>query len=370
MENSTRILAVDDEPSNLILLERILNPIYEVVCVNSGQDALSKIAQESFDLVLLDIMMPGMTGYDVLDILRGHEQSADLPVILISALSDGDDIARGLQLGANDYVTKPIDFDITLARVQTQVELKQLNDQRKQMITSLEEANEMKNRLMRMASHDLKNPLHNINLAHTMLQDMLSPEAVEILNIASESAEMMQQLIEEFLETLALQDQAMNLNIEPIELYSLTQRIIDRYVLMAEKKDIRIYLDPFAYDVYADENRLMQVLNNLISNAIKYSPIGGNVWVTCECDGDTLRLTIIDQGSGIHEDERHKLFQPFGKLSSKPTDGESSTGLGLWIVKHLIDLQGGEVGVDCPHTGGSQFWFTLPLVSREMIIAG
>lgn len=363
-----RILAVDDEPHNLQLLQRIFRDT-DLVCVASGKAALALLEQDNFDVVMLDIMMPVMNGYEVLEHIRQTPHLAYLPVILVSALNQDEDIARGLQLGANDYVGKPYDIDVVSARVRTQIELKKLMDEREHMIQELKAANEIQTQFVRIASHDLKNPLNNLNLMHSILRQNVREEDRVLFELADQSILTMLDLIEQFLDSIVLNNNRMEINIQPTNLDKLVLETIASYSAAAEQKDIAIELASDAGMVLADERRLAQVMSNLVSNAIKYSPPGSVIKVDAEVANTEFIVKVIDKGPGIPEDERDKLFQAFGKLSPRPTAGESSTGLGLWIVKQLIELQNGQIGVDCPPEGGSIFWFTIPSVEPALMTA-
>ncbi len=357
------ILSVDDEPSNLVLIERILRvKQLEVVGVNSGAEALDKLASQSFDLVLLDIMMPVMNGLEVLKQIRSNPETAEIPVILISALNDTHSIAKGLEAGANDYITKPIDMDVTLARVQTQVALKQLQDHRKQTIAELQAAQELKSRFLKIASHDLKGPLMNFRMGTGLLKDSLAGDEanLKLLEILEASADSMQVLINDFLDSAAADTAAENLHPDRVELNNLISDLMAEHSLNAQRKNICLEVDSWDGAVWADPARFHQVLGNLVSNAVKYSPPGAKVTVWTEPQDDGVCVFVADQGPGIPADEQNRLFTQFGKLSPRPTGGESSTGLGLWIVKHLVTIQNGEVGVISPPEGGSTFWVKMP----------
>jgi signal transduction histidine kinase len=356
-----RLLIVDDQPANRTLMERVLSACYRLTSVDNGSLALDMLVQAPFDLVLLDIMMPGMNGLEVLQVIRSKEDTADLPVILVSALSEKEKVIQGLRMRANDYLTKPFDPDMLLARVQTQLMLKQFQDERKKMIAELRAAQEMKDHFFRIASHDLKNPLMNISMAASLLKEIANnPGHVEFLDIIGQSVETMQSIISEYLDTAALQTGAVDLHIEAVSAAFLIENTVNQFHFNASNKDIALNVGETAGLIRGDASRLGQVLNNLVSNAIKYSPRGSAVSVWAETDADGVRICVADQGPGIPADERNKLFTQFGKLTTRPTEGESSTGLGLWIVNHLVELQGGSVGVECPPDGGSVFWMLMP----------
>lgn len=366
--SSPLLLIVDDEQANLALLKRLFEPYYRVMCVGNGQDALDLLAQAPFDLVLLDIMMPGMDGLQTLQHIRSKPTTADLPVILVSALSDVEDVVRGLQLGANDYVTKPVEVDLITARVQTQLTLKRLQDERKQHIVELEEAQEMKDRFLQMASHDLKGPLGNVGMAEFLLRKILcdDPSGLELLDLIRATVENMENVVKEFLDSAALQSGKLDLRLAEVEADNLICKVVGQYSLNAEKKDIAVQVIQSDGILWADEARLAQALSNFVSNAIKYSPQHTTVSVWSEALENSVRICIADQGSGIPADERDRLFTQFGKLTPRPTNGEHSSGLGLWIVKHLITIQNGQVGVECPPEGGSIFWLELPATQQSV----
>jgi two-component system sensor histidine kinase/response regulator len=359
-----RILVADDEPSNRMLLRRVLASRYEVTEAQDGRDALDLIGQQDFDMLLLDVMMPGATGLDVLEQVRAAPDKADLPVILISALADNDDIIRGLRMGANDYIPKPIEIDVVSARVDTHIRLKQMTDLHKQTIAQLQAAQQLKDRLFRIASHDLKSPLSNVALAEMLLRQIVpeDPTVTEILDTLRLTTENMNHVIEEFLDMAATQSGSIDIHLEPVSVQEVVMEVAAAYSITAQKKDIALNLADLPGMVLADRARYVQVLNNLVSNAIKYSPPGSTVTLWAEIQQGFVRTYVADQGAGIPPHERERLFTEFGKLSTRPTGGESSTGLGLWIVKHMATLQGGAVGVECPPEGGSIFWVDLPMV--------
>lgn len=362
-ENLPLILAVDDEPANLVLLTRILQGKYRVVPVGSGKEALEMLNRDSFDLVLLDIMMPIMNGLQVLQTIRDNSEISDIPVILISALSDTQNVSHGLESGANDYIIKPIDTDVTIARVQTQIALKQLQDQRKHTIVELRAAQEMKSRFLKIASHDLKGPLMNIRMATGLLKDAMGEvsNSTDLLEILESSTDTMQMLIKDFLDTAAMDTAALDIHIERVSLNDLISDLLTENSLNAQRKNICVEVANWEGSVRADLARFRQVVGNLVSNAIKYSPPDSTVTIWTEVGEDSASIFVADQGPGIPPSEADRLFTQFGKLSPRPTGGESSTGLGLWIVKHLVNLQHGEVGYTSPPEGGSIFWVKMPV---------
>ncbi|MBE2268795.1 MAG: hybrid sensor histidine kinase/response regulator [Anaerolinea sp.] len=356
------VLAVDDERANLSLLQRLLGEVYQVMCITDARAVLDMLVQAPFDLVLLDIMMPGMSGLDVLASLRANPKFASIPVILISALSDSTDIWRGLEMGANDYITKPLDAIVTLARVRTQIRLKRLEDERSRALIELQHAQEMKANLIRVASHDLKNPLTNLRLVSSLLREtsVPHPDSCDLIEALDLSLEAMHTVITDFLDTAALEDNALHLKLGAVAVQPIVETLIDQFGIAAKRKSITLTTRALDGMIKADARRFEQALGNLISNAIKYSPRHSTVTIWTQGVPERLRVHVGDQGPGIPLHEQSRLFTQFGKLTPRPTGGESSTGLGLWIVKHLITLQDGTVGVESTEQMGSDFWIELP----------
>ena len=365
MQAKPRILVVDDEVFNLELLRRIFHRTCEVDIAHDGREALELLVQADYDVVLLDIMMPVLNGLDVLKIIRSTADMSEIPVILISAISDKHDVARGIRLGANDYITKPLDVDLVQARVSTQITLKKLSDERRKMIARLQSANEMKARMMQVASHDLKNPLTNLKMLSAVMKRHAGDDAkmARLLGMSEDSVRAMINVVEDFLSSSAATSTEINVNLQPLDCVPIVQQVLNQYAIAAHNKNIKLQKQSVSGTIIADSKRLAQVTGNLVSNAIKYSPKGATVTITTKTNGNLWRLYVIDQGSGIREEEREFLFQPFSKtqISTKPTAGEESTGLGLWIVHEMMKLQEGSVGLDSPEEGGCAFWIELPL---------
>lgn len=359
-----RILVVDDDPANRKLLHRIFREDYEVIAAEGGQQALELLDREPFHLVLLDVMMPVITGFDVLAILRERAQLDDLPVIMISARADNTDIVQGFRLGARDYITKPINVDVARARVQTQIALKLLADEHKRTIDQLRLTQAMQDNFYRIVSHDLRGPLTNLRMAQFVLRDLIGeqPEAMSILDNVDLMIDEMNDMIRVFLDALAARPGQIATEIGIIPVADVLQNVSEQYALTAASKAISLHVAPTDQKVRADGRLLSQILGNLISNAIKYSPVGSKTKVYVERSGASARIAVADEGPGIPIEERGALFQMFSKLSPRPTGSETSTGLGLWVVRQLAEAQGGCVGVDFPDSGGSVFWVELPAV--------
>lgn len=358
------ILIVDDQPYARLLMKRIIDKNIQISEAEDGPSALQILERQKIDLILLDIMMPGISGLDVLKVIRDQKSTADLPVIMISAMDDNGTMEQGFDLGANDFIPKPFDFAVARARIRTHLKLKLMADYQKQMVVELEATKAMKERLLQIAAHDLKSPLSNVHMAEQLLRDIITadPVVAEILDTLRSTVINMNQVIEDFLDMEAVEDNKIEVQLESIDAQEIIINIVDQYTYAADSKNIKIEVEDIDIHVFADPTRLNQVLSNLISNALKYSPQNTSIRIYPKSHDKYLRLCVADKGPGIPINERPQLFQEFRKLSPRPTGGESSTGLGLWIVKHLAQIQGGKVGADFPDDGGSIFWVELPTV--------
>lgn len=359
------ILITDDNPTNIILLDRVLQRMgHQISHAETGEETIQLLEKEPFDLVLLDIMLPGMSGFQVLEWIRQHHSLESLPVILISALTDEASIIEGLELGANDYVTKPINVDVVQLRVATQLKIKQAFQEKAYVAEKLRKTNDMQNRLMHIASHDLKNPINNVTMSMQLLEYKFGSD--DLLTVAVEQLKKMEDIVREFLEQELIQNDHLQISHEAVSYSKVLEYVLIGYQNPAKAKSISIQLDLSNQQVVGDPSRLEQVLNNLVSNAIKYATPNTIVTIREAVYEDTVRLNIRNIGEAIPEAEMNMLFKPFSKLSTRPTAGEHSSGLGLWIVQQMMEAQDGTVGINPQVTDGAEFWIELPRQSETL----
>lgn len=351
------LLVVDDNEDNLHMLSlRLTRRGYTVAVANSGRKALDVIENQRFDLILLDIMMPEMDGFEVLTVIRKTHSIADFPVIMATAKDESEDVVKALKLGANDYVTKPIDFPVLLARVQTHLSVKRLS--------------QLKDEFLRIASHDLKNPLWSIMTATQMVEEMVPPgqtmteQSYRMLTMVTRQAQQMQHIITDFLDFQAAEDGQLMLSLGLASLNEVARQVIENNRDYATKKGTSLSLElatnmPL---IQADVARISQVAQNFVGNAIKFSPKGAPPTIVRTCvEEEAVLLEISDSGPGLQEEDLKQVFSKYARLSNRPTGGEKSSGLGLAICKQMIELHGGQVGVrnNSPERGAT-FWFKLP----------
>jgi two-component system sensor histidine kinase/response regulator len=363
------VLIVDDSDQVRALLKRVLEDEgHHVKIASNGVEALSVVSEEVPDLVLLDVMMPVMDGLSTLRRLRSETSTTELPVIMVTALDTVDQVVRGLEMGANDYLTKPIQIEVLMARVRTQLKLKRLQDQRLQDIKSLRELDVLKDKFLQIAAHDLRNPLANITLGLEWLGVLdvgttgQAEKYTDIMGMMRSATGMMKSIVNDYLALQALRAGTVRLKIAPTNVNDVIRETVGQFEAYIERKRIKVDFD-FDRNLpicQTDPRHLSQIVSNLISNAVKFSPEGSEVHIRTRVRTDTVRVEVQDTGPGILEEEMPLLFKEFARLSNYPTGGEHSSGVGLAIVKHLVGLHGGRVGAESKSGEGSTFWFELP----------
>ena len=359
----TNIMVVDDTPANLKLLHKMLkSKSYRVLAFPDGEKALKAAAKCPPDLIFLDIKMPGMDGFEVCERLKADAALKDIPVIFISALAETADKVKAFAVGGVDYVTKPFQFEEVNARVETHLRL------RRQQI-ELQALNDLKNHFLGMAAHDLRTPLGGIMGISELLADQLSPLLTEkqsgFFDMLFASSQFMVGLINDLLDISAIESGHLTLERWMVDITVPIIRSVEINGMFASKKNMSIAINCQEQlpQVFADINRIEQVINNLLSNAIKYSQPGTDIAVRLYHENNEVIISVADQGPGIPEKEQHKLFQAFGKTSVQPaSEKESSTGLGLLIVKKIVEAHEGRVWLLSEPGKGTEFFFSLPVM--------
>ncbi len=363
-----KILLVDDRQENLFSLEQMLQLDGRIFYhATSGNDALKIAFKEDISLILLDVQMPEMDGFETAELLKMNEKTARIPVLFVTAINkDSKYVVRGLQGGAVDYLFKPLDVEVTRSKVATllqfmqqQVELDSKNKQLKQL-------NEEKNRFIGMAAHDIRNPAGNIMMLASFVEEeageKLSEESKEYLQLIKQSAEQMLTLVNNLLDISRIEAGNLNLKLQKTDVCEQIKSIVKLFQLQANQKNIAISFSPPAdkVEIYADAACIGQVLGNLISNALKYSHGNTKVEVLLKNTSDNLTISVKDEGQGIPEQELNKLFKFFSRTAVQSTGGELSTGLGLAISRKLIEAHKGNISVESTPGKGSTFTFSIP----------
>lgn len=354
------ILVVDDVAANIRILGELLRTHYHIRVATDGEKALHIAFEKRPDLVLLDINMPGMDGYEVCRQLKEDGRTRDIPVIFISARDEVEDETRGLELGAVDYIIKPFSPSIVLARVRTHLALKRQRDDLKQMNEELMGLNHMKDNLLAVCSHDLRSPLNGIlGFTDILLErDYLVPEDRESLDHIRSSGQVLLGLVNDILDLSKARSEQVTLKMDPISLVRVIKTSIGALKHLATAKQQAVFFEDQTEDapVMGNASALGRVFNNLLSNAIKFTPNGGTIRLTMARDpkGGT-RVQVCDDGIGISEEKIPLLFEPFTVTSKKGTSGEQGTGLGMSIVKEILEKQDIPIQVESHEGEGTCF---------------
>lgn len=358
--NTGCLLVVDDQESNIQVIGAALGQLgFEILPAAGGTQAFQRLAVRRPDLILLDLLMPEMDGFEVCRQIRANPEWAEIPVIFLSSADDKGLIVRALEGGGVDYITKPFNHAELVTRVRTHLALKRARDELKQVAEDRDE-------LLGILTHDLKNHLGGMDMSAQMLCDrteaMADPKLVLMAENISQSSRQMLAFVKEFLAN-ASADHVLNLRTEPINLAEASARAVQQHQEAAKRKQLvlKIVLPPNGMNVQADGVALGQVLDNLLSNAIKFSPPGKQIRLTvCPPGARYVECQVQDEGPGFSADDKTRMFRRYGRLSARPTAGEPSTGLGLSIVKKLVLAMDGELACESTPGNGATFAFRLP----------
>ncbi len=358
--NFLNILIVDDIGDNLKLLDEILRPEgYKTRLVPNGPLAIKAAEKEKPDLILLDIMMPEMDGFEVCRSLKENPALKDIPIIFISASGDTNDIVTALNIGGVDYINKPFQAEDVKARVLTHLKLCRQN-------IELRELNATKNKFFSIIAHDLRSPFNGfLGLTRLMVEDLesLSGEDIKELSLSMrDSATNVFRLLENLLEWARLQQGLIAFNPHLVKLYPLVMESVTSVKDAATKKCFKLVFNvPENIDVFADHNMLQTVIRNLVSNAVKFTAKGGKISVSAKTDVDnTVEIAINDNGIGMNAIMMDNLFRLDIKTNREGTENEPSSGLGLILCKEFVEKHGGKIRVESAEGIGSTFYVTLP----------
>jgi signal transduction histidine kinase len=379
-----RILIVDDERRNSELLRVMLAPEgYLLQTAGSGEIALTMVEQEAPDLILLDVMMPGMDGYQVVGKIKANPATNNIPVIMLTALDDRNARMLGLSAGAEDFLTKPVDRAELCVRVRNLLRLKTYGDKLRAAHAALaialdeagearrmaEHANNAKTQFLRAMSHELRTPLNAISgyteILEMGIRGVVNPAQVKDLGRIKRASAYLLRLINDVL-TIARLEGARPLHLISIAVNPVLAEVEEFCILQAKANGLTLTAVPCDHQIFAtaDAERFQQILLNLITNAVKFTPKGGNITVTCDDDTDAVRVRVSDSGVGIRSLDIDRVFEPFVQIDRHLTTAtQQGAGLGLSISRELARAMSGDLIVESTEGVGSTFTLTLPIAS-------
>ncbi|MCE9615963.1 MAG: response regulator [Lentisphaerae bacterium] len=360
------VLVVDDEERNRRLLADILGARgYRVLQAKDGEEALACILQDAPDLVLLDVMMPKLDGYEVCRRVKSNSKSASTPVLLVTALGGRSDRLRGIEAGADEFITKPMDTEEVILRVRNAVHMKRLHDQTREDLRQIRVLEHMRDNLVHMVVHDLRSPLTAIQGYMELLRDAEGPRLSEAgrnyLREANVATGTLIAMISSILDVSKIESGAMKLTLAACDMEHLL-RDVERKALPL-KGCTSLLMEPCeqSFQVMIDAVLISRVLENLVGNALKFVPeTGGEVVLRLVPRGAGVCVQVRDNGPGIPAEDQGRIFDKFAQVDQQPQRYRYSSGLGLTFCKMAIEAHGGCIGVESTLGEGSTFWFTLP----------
>ncbi|MEA3316612.1 MAG: hybrid sensor histidine kinase/response regulator [Bacteroidota bacterium] len=370
MTKDTTLLVVDDNVTNLKLLGNILKKEgYRLAFAKNGKDAITLSQKTKPDLILLDIMMPEMDGYEVCTKLKSDVQTAEIPVIFLTAKSETDDVVEGFNIGGVDYITKPFKKDELLVRINTHVELKKANEQIREQAVELKKINETKDRLFSIISHDLRGPLGGIkNMVDLLISEYR--EDIEFtgksLEILKRSADKTRTLLENLLFWSRSQRGEINRNPKIINVKSIVNDIIllsqsaadDKKILLKSEIEQNVYC-------FADSDMIKTVIRNLVNNAIKFTNKNGEISISAQNTDNKIIVYVKDNGIGISKQNIDKILSENVYFTSYGTGKEKGSGLGINLCIDFVKRNNGELNIESTEGEGSIFSFSLPIEANE-----
>jgi len=367
------ILIIDDEQTNLnVIIDTLASDGLTHITARNGEMGIKRAMYAKPDLILLDIMMPGIDGFETCRRLKANPVTREIPVLFMTALQDVNSKIKGFEAGGVDYITKPIEEQELLARIRTHLALRHVkqelqirNEQLQRSEKYLREANETKDTFFSILGHDLRTPFNGLlGLTEILIESIDTLSRDDILDFSKEikrSAEAVYNLLENLLNWSRFQRNIMVFQPKEFQFFPFITKIFMLYQAQVEQKNINIYLKgPQDITVYADMDMLDAIIRNLVSNALKFTHDGGSVTLSAQRQDNQFIIKIKDTGIGIPEETLPNLFRIDKKTSTTGTSKESGFGLGLPICKDLVEKHDGTIEVSSAEGKGSTFVLTFP----------
>jgi signal transduction histidine kinase len=384
-----KVLVVDDEPRNLEVVSQFLEREgFRVATAEDGETALARVASDAPDVILLDVLMPGLEGFEVCRRLKADPSTVFIPVIILTALRGTQERIKGAAAGADDFLSKPFDHVELITRVKSLVRVKRLHDQiqaynrelearvaertaeLKRAYEELKELDRLKSDFIANVSHELRTPLLHVKGAIGLLADgtmgELTPDQMQGLNVAQNAAEQLGRIVEDIIDFGQVYEEQ-RLTFEPVPVAEACHGAARAIARAASRRSITVEMSiaPDLPPVRADQQALTRILWHLLDNAVKFSPAKSAVQLAAERRPTGVRIAVRDQGPGIPPDQLDRIFQVLYQVDGSTTRKAGGLGLGLALVKRLVEAHGSRVEVESEPGKGSTFSFVLPVASES-----
>ena len=367
VKSDYKILIVDDVMSNVLLLKILLtNEKYQVCTANCGNMCIEQAKAEKPDLILLDVMMPDISGFDAAQILKKDPETAHIPIIFLTALNNPSDLVHGFQVGANDFLTKPFNKEELVVRVFHQIKLVAATKIIERQNAELRATISNRDKMYSVIAHDLRSPMASIRMVlnlvvNAMSPDVIGPELFELLDKANRESEEVHDLLDNLLKWTKSQTGRLNVVRQDLDLNDIVPGVVDIFEMIAQTKKIDLKYqggsDPIV--VTADNDMLKTIIRNFLSNAIKFSPENSSIDISLSVDGEFAKVSVRDHGVGIAQDRLDSIFKK-GE-TTYGTGGEEGSGLGLQLCADFARKIDGDVMVESVLGEGSTFSVLVPL---------
>lgn len=361
-----KLLIVDDVQTNVLLLKALLGREgYSIMVANNGQEALSRVEVELPDLILLDVMMPEIDGFEVAAKLKENERYAEIPIMFLTALDDTESIVKGFKLGASDFISKPFRKEELMVRLRHQLSLVAARKIILQQTEELKKTIDNRDKLYSVIAHDLRSPMASMKmLLNTLMMSVdrgkIDPDVYDMLEMSNKTSEEVFSLLDNLLKWTKSQLGKLTVIPQELDITALTDGVVEVSSTVAETKNIKIVREGKVNSlVKVDIEMIKSVIRNLISNAIKFSEPGSEIVVGVKDDGDQVVVYVKDTGKGIKKEDQGKLLNDATHFTTYGTRSEEGSGLGLLLCRDFVKKNGGELWFESEEKVGSTFSFSL-----------
>ena len=362
-----KLLVVDDVQTNVLLLKALLGKEgYCILVANNGQEALEVIRNENPDLILLDVMMPGMDGFEVAERLKSEEFRCEIPIIFLTALDDTQSIVNGFKLGVGDFISKPFRKEELMVRIKHQLSLVAARRIIEEKNEELRKTIAGRDKMYSVIAHDLRSPMASMKmLLNTIMmsveKDKIDPDIFDMLEMSNKTSEEVFSLLDNLLKWTKSQLGKLTVIPQKLDISGLADGVVEVMNSVAEVKHIKlIRTDHESFFVYVDIEMIKSILRNLISNAVKFSNPDSEIKVGIKAEDGKVIVSVTDSGKGIKKEDQHKLLKDSTHFTTYGTNSEEGSGLGLLLCRDFARKNGGELWFESEENLGSVFSFSLP----------
>lgn len=362
-----KLLVVDDVQTNVLLLKALLGKEgYGILVANNGQEALEVIRNENPDLILLDVMMPGMDGFEVAERLKSEEFRCEIPIVFLTALDDTQSIVNGFKLGVGDFISKPFRKEELMVRIKHQLSLVAARRIIEEKNEELRKTIAGRDKMYSVIAHDLRSPMASMKmLLNTIMmsveKDKIDPDIFDMLEMSNKTSEEVFSLLDNLLKWTKSQLGKLTVIPQKLDISGLADGVVEVMNSVAEVKHIKlIRTDHESFFVYVDIEMIKSILRNLISNAVKFSNPDSEIKVGIKAEDGKVIVSVTDSGKGIKKEDQHKLLKDSTHFTTYGTNSEEGSGLGLLLCRDFARKNGGELWFESEENLGSVFSFSLP----------